>query len=55
VRIRRVSLFVRLKSEEDNMSKKNPKPTPKFGGKGGRTDYSKLADSKKIPTKGGFK
>lgn len=37
------------------MSKKDPKPTPKFGGKGGRTDYSKLADVKKIPTKEGYK
>ena len=30
-------------------------PTPKFGGKEGRKDYSTLAESKKIPTKGGYK
>ena len=34
---------------------KKEKPAPKFGGKGGRSDYSKLADSKKVPTAGGYK
>jgi len=27
---------------------KEVKPTPKFGGKDGKKDYSKLADAKKI-------
>lgn len=27
---------------------KKEKPTPKFGGKGGKKDYSELANSKKI-------
>ena len=29
---------------------KEPKPTPKFGGKTGNKDYSGLADAKKIIT-----
>ena len=36
---------------------KEKKPTPKFGAGATtrQTDYSKLADSKKIPTAGGYK
>ena len=36
---------------------KESKPAPKYGaGAANRqTDYSKLADNKKIPTKGGYK
>lgn len=40
-----------------NKPEKEAKPAPKFGnGSANRqTDYSKLAENKKIPTKGGYK
>lgn len=40
----------RFIQENFNSPKKEPKPTPKFGGKSGNKDYSQLADAKKIIT-----
>jgi len=43
--------------QEDNRKTpvKEINPTPKFGGKAGQKDYSKLSEVKKIPTKDGYK
>ena len=37
-----------IQNINDPKPTKEPKPTPKFGGKGGNKDYSSLADAKKI-------
>ena len=50
-----MSRFVQSMPTRPVKAVKEDKAAPKFGGKGGRSDYSKLADSKKIPTKGGYK
>ena len=50
-----MSRFVQNMPTRQVRPAKDEAPAPKFGGKGGRSDYSKLADSKKIPTKGGYK
>ena len=46
-------------SQASQISKaaKEVKPQPKFGAGASKrqTDYSKLADAKKIPTQGGYK
>lgn len=44
-----------VQQENRPVSKEEVKPTPKFGGKEGRKDYSVLAEGKKIPTKEGYK
>lgn len=43
--------------QTDHQSKpaKETKPTPKFGGKDGRKDYSSLSEAKKIITPNGGK
>ena len=50
-----MSRFVQNMPTRQVKPAKDEAPTPKFGGKGGKTDYSELSASKKIPTKDGYK
>ena len=46
-----------IQDSHGSKPKEDKKPAPKFGAGATtrQTDYSKLADSKKIPTSGGYK
>ena len=46
--VREVDMPRFIQENFNNNPKKEPKPTPKFGGKDGKKDYSELADAKKI-------